>query len=157
MVPATRQWQGLRLHSSWALPALRRAPEQPGLCVVLCSAVEENFALYLDGSGEEGSRVSAGPLRSWPYFSPVWIFFGFKRKEVHARACCSLSVSTRRGLCGAGRLRACSNRHRLHFNTRNELGTVSEREHVEQPRSPGAEVCVWLCGAEHQAPSAWRG
>ena len=60
-----------------ALLAPRRAPEQPGLPVALSSVEEENFALDLDGRREEGNPVSAGSLKSRPYFSPGWIFFGF--------------------------------------------------------------------------------
>lgn len=62
------------MHSSWALPTLRPVLLAAWLCVVLRSVVEENVTLYLDGSREEGNRVSAGPLKSWSYFSPVLIF-----------------------------------------------------------------------------------
>lgn len=137
---------------SWTVPTMRHAPEQLGLRMVLGLVVEENFTLYLDGSREEGNHVSAGPSKSQPYFSPAGIYFAFKRKGVHAWACYNLSVSTRQGPYGAGRLRACSNRHWLHFNTCNELGAALERDHVERAGSPGAEGWIRLRGAGHRAP-----
>lgn len=55
-----------------------------------------------------------------------------------------LSVSTQQGPYGVGRVHACSKKHRLRFNTCDELGMVSEKEPVEQPGSSHAErLAAW--------------
>lgn len=80
-------------------------------------------------------RVLRFNSRCWIYLD----FFLFFKERKCTPGMLQLSVSTQQGLHRAGRLHTCSKKCRLYFNTCDGLGTVSEKEPVEQPGPSRAE------------------